>query len=125
MTYVLYARALTRKELQELSHTHDYTRLTTEQFLRLMPLVGERDQQDLIMVDNAFTHRFLYRLAGIVTTVDAYRSTYNANHERNLDPWPLPAQDYALVIEHMEFPDGQFSGHHARGEFGLLVPKLA
>lgn len=124
LTYVLYARRLTGDELGTAAKTHIYRKLTSDEFLRLLPLVNERDEHGRIIVDNAFAHRFLYRLGSTVTTVDVYRNTYDSNRVRNLRPWPLSAQEHALIIENMEFPDGQFSGQHAKGQFGLLIPKM-
>lgn len=122
--YVLYSRGLTKEESIALARTHEYKHLTAKEFLSLLSLVKRRDLYGHTIVDNAFTERFLFRLGGVVTTVDTYRNEYDEEHNRKLSPWPLPALEHALVIEHMEFPDGQITGYQAKGEFGLLSPKL-
>lgn len=128
VTYHLYTRKLTAAEKDKVLLTHEYQKIDKDEFLKLLPLVNNerRDRRTgRLLVDNKWVEIFLYRLGGVQSTVDVFSfKTSPTTNDLVLTPFPPGPLEYAIIIESMRFPDGQFSGRTAEGEFALLVPRL-
>lgn len=124
LTYTLYTRRLTADEQAAVAETHEYRRLTKEEFLHLLPMVTAPRQNGRLVVNSKWVEIFLYRLGRVATVVDVAHNEHTADRQIKLAGFPPGPQDHALIIEKMSFPDGQFTGHRAEGEFAVLVPRL-